>query len=110
LIRIKRRTRRETRAELFKRFDGRCFYCARITVFEHAGNSPDSATIEHVQSRALFGANRNERWTVLACRACNQRRNMEDQAAVRWADRLQEARRHRQSIEFMRGWNRIIRE
>lgn len=79
------------RMSLFRRQDGRCYWCACDLVVSPPGKHiksppPNLATIEHLRDRfdpTRWERNRNgERRLVLACLECNNRRGAENQAAA----------------------------
>lgn len=81
---------------LFRKQRGRCFWCRCNCVRSTHGKPPlaNSATLDHVHDRfdPLRGRTKG-RVNVMACYACNQRRNQERLAWVMANEREAAARR-----------------
>lgn len=74
--------RKRLRKKLFEDWKGRCCYCDCLCSLTNEVR-PDQATVEHVQSKAIYGNRRNEKFVVLACRECNQKMNKKDLGLLR---------------------------
>lgn len=70
LRRSQRNKARRRKKRLYAHYKGRCFYCAIELSYE-------KATVEHITPLARGGTSQFEN-LALACAACNQRRNREE--------------------------------
>lgn len=74
---------KKVRSLLRRNHGDRCIYCQVQMSFEpDAHGKPDQATLEHL-IRLVDGGNNNYKNLALACRACNHRRNEEDNARAK---------------------------